>query len=608
MTLALQTYTSVASLQADTVLTPGQIVQTLGYSQPGIGGNTYEIIAAAGTADHGSLLALANSAIMARGLFPSGQVNVSQFGALAGTDSSDAFADALAFAPEVQVTAAELPYQISRELTASTCRRLFSEGAALHFTSVQDQRGLVFPDSNGLQLRGFTFTSQGTVDQFISAGPGDDLEIRNNTFDHAGASAALNGYQGGVFLNGVRRALIERNRFKNGHREVAPGSNNLDRALLIIGAANAAIQLRDNAFSNLIDAVYMDDCAGLCIDENTVTDTRGSAFIEQTPSGTNRQTQYLYNEFSNLGASAISRVLTEAEPVVGAELALFDDLLINGNIVEGWGKVTATQCLHIEKVAAAGGTTTQSQLKLVNNSLLQPAVAETDPQGNPVALTNNALKVIALDSVSVLNNVIRPWRADPGAVNAAESYTLTQGCNNVQIHNNEFSCKGTLTLAENHLGEYSFSNNQLSLNQPLRFANTDATRTPRLTVTDNQIDNTGAVAGPVYGLDATTTQADFTLIFTGNAVKTTLAKQDTDDDLSGKFMLGLAPSAALAQVVDNNMVEFSDALCSQKMIAGDLLHPIYYRELRGAGRISGNNIQYKTAINRTNQTFTVQAV
>ncbi len=99
------------------------------------------------------------------------------------------------------------PCQLDVEIHASVCRRLYSEGATLLFTALEQQRGLVFPDSNGLRVRGFTFATSGTVDQFISGGPGTDIQISNNTFDHAGCVASMSPYltykhEGNYIFNG----------------------------------------------------------------------------------------------------------------------------------------------------------------------------------------------------------------------------------------------------------------------------------------------------------------------------------------------------------------------------------------------------------------------
>lgn len=105
---AVVIFATVADMDADTTLTLGMKVRTLGYNTIGDGGdNDYTIVAAlTGTDDGGSYLDLSGSGLQAQGLFPGGRVNAAQFGAVAdyvpnsstGTDQSTKFNNALIFA------------------------------------------------------------------------------------------------------------------------------------------------------------------------------------------------------------------------------------------------------------------------------------------------------------------------------------------------------------------------------------------------------------------------------------------------------------------------------------------------------------------------------
>lgn len=592
MTTTLATYTTVASLQADTTLTPGQIVQTLGYSQPGLGGNTYEIIAVTGTPDSGSLLALDNSAVMARGLFPGGQVNVSQFGALAGTDSSDAFADALAFAPEVQVTAADQPYQISRELTASTCRRLLSDGAALHFTAVQDQRGLVFGDSNGLRVCGFSFTSQGRVDQYISAENGVDAQISDNSFDFAGCTGPLSGFEGGVYLKNTGQVRIHNNSFKGGWRDHnyhagTPGNgNNMVRTVYINNYGQSDIVIRDNRFNNVWTAVYAKNCNSLYFSRNIVEETADTAFFDRCTAGVSKKKRFVHNEFSNIGKAAIKTLDTNNDD----DNQWAEDAIVDGNTVHGWGVQVNSECILSGRNHTASGYKHSSvkarQLKIINNTLLQQTQT----------VTHHVLKLINVEGVVIANNTINPADA------AGDTDYLSQWCKNVSVQNNDFTYNGKLYLAYAHEGRYQFNNNSVTASAAVALEKSTAGISQQLTISNNQINNTGTVTASCFGLGISNVNDGVSLVFTGNRIRTTLARQDSNES-TAKNMITL--SDANTAIIDNNLIEFSDALATQKMIAGDIICPVHYAGMPGAARIYNDSIQFQSNAQRKDHLFSL---
>ena len=93
-------FDTVADMVADTNLTVGEKVQTLGYLSVGDGGgNDYHIVAAAtGTADGGAYIDLAGASLQAEGIFDNHIIHAEKFGAVTGREASAAIQAASDFA------------------------------------------------------------------------------------------------------------------------------------------------------------------------------------------------------------------------------------------------------------------------------------------------------------------------------------------------------------------------------------------------------------------------------------------------------------------------------------------------------------------------------
>ena len=100
-----KTFQTVASMIADTDLTIGDVVITLGYTSPNDGGgNSYEIVAAGtGTADNGSYINLTGISGQAEAYFENNIINVKKFGATGdgATDDTTTIVDAYTYAASV---------------------------------------------------------------------------------------------------------------------------------------------------------------------------------------------------------------------------------------------------------------------------------------------------------------------------------------------------------------------------------------------------------------------------------------------------------------------------------------------------------------------------
>ncbi len=600
------TYDCVASLLGDNSLVAGQIVQTLGYTPGGPGGNQYQIqqqdSASPATPDNGSLLTLGHNNLQARGLFPAGVVDVCQFGALPGQDSSTAFQQAMACARTVQITASTTPYLLSGDIIASRCRRLFSQGASLTFTATDKARGLVFDGCDGLSIQGLRFTTTGTVDQFIHARNGTDITLSDNHFDHAGCTAALQevdpdtGYirSGGVCLEGVNRVLISRNRFENGWRDHSydaanVGGNNLMRALYINNAGQTDIRIRDNRFTNVWAGVYAKNSNSLYVTANQFSATADTAIFDRCTGGVSRNKRFLNNQFYNIGKSAIKPLDSNNDN----DLVWGENALVDGNRIENWGvNIVSAGILsgrnYVRQGPAQGyqySPIKSRNLMITNNTLVQSVQCKT----------GRAFNIINTRGVLIDNNSVRP-KDDLAADNVLAHY-----CRDVRVSHNEFVYQGGLQLSYAHEGAYQFHHNQARAATAVQLYKEQPGISQQLLFADNQFSHTGTVSR-VYGLDITRISQRFTLVCTGNQVTTPIPAHDWHGSGS-RNLIGLP--YAQPQIIDNNLITFTDAHYSQKMLAGELANPLHNRGLPGAAALVNNAIQCKTTTARSGDLITL---
>lgn len=132
------TFGVVADMVADTTLSIGDIIQTIGYTTKGDGGdNMYEVVAAGtGTDDGGSYIDL--NTHQAQGLFPGNNYNVNQFGATGDgvTDDSAAINNALAYAETVGKMSFLLSTYVCDSVWNSINTGIKLEGAATGSTEI----------------------------------------------------------------------------------------------------------------------------------------------------------------------------------------------------------------------------------------------------------------------------------------------------------------------------------------------------------------------------------------------------------------------------------------------------------------------------------------
>ncbi|MCV6588680.1 MAG: hypothetical protein OIF57_06585 [Marinobacterium sp.] len=601
MSNSITLFKSVSDMVSDSSLQVGQIVQTLGYHAGSAeGGNVYEIVAAgSGIADGGSFINMSSTSLQAKGLFMNKQVNVAHFGAKPGMDSTEAFRKAMNFSKAVQVAPAETAYIISGEVETSTCRQLLSDGAKIKFTSTTAMRGLVFKKSTGLRIRGFHFETAGTVDQFISAIIGSDIEVSDNTFDHAGCSQGLNGHKGGLYLGSVSNVRILRNTFKNGWRDTQyhagnindqnNGGNNLLNALYISSTADeSGFYIKNNSFYNVWSAVYAANCNDLNIIENTVTKTADTGFFDRCTGAITYRKRILNNRLVDIGKSAIKALDTNNDSGAGGE-----DALVEGNSIENWGMNIPAACiLSANNYTSTGymrGDKVSKGLKVINNTMVQ-----TKP-----CLTCRPFNITNIEDVVIANNTIKPINKE------GESNQLTAHCKNVTVQSNLFAYTGNLRLAYKHEGDYSFTDNKVTTYGPIQFYRKTDGIDQRLVFSNNQVENLEEMAagtGGTYGLANLHITEGFSLVCTGNQFKVNAAK---DDGFGGGNKNMVVVLDSNSHIIDNNQVEFTDAICTQKMMAGDLLYPLHYRGLAGAARIDNGSVIYKASNERTGDLFIV---
>ncbi|MCV6591192.1 MAG: right-handed parallel beta-helix repeat-containing protein [Marinobacterium sp.] len=601
----IKVFDSVASMVADSTLQAGQKVKTLSYhAGAAVGGNVYEIINMGNNlADGGSFINLSVSMLQAKGMFPDGRVNVTQFGALGGLDSTEAFKSATAFTSQLYVAGFEQPYLISERIRSWVCRRLLADNAKVEFTSETEQQGFYFPKADGVRISGFSFTTSGRVDQFVAALGGKDIVISDNIFDHDHCSSKLTlEFGGGLLLGAVSQVRIENNVFKNGWRdhryhagnfETPDGknSNNLRRSVYISNSGQSDIKICNNSFINICAGIYTANCSDLQISGNTMTEIAGTAIMERCTGGVSRCKRITNNVIREIGKSAIKTLDTNNDTGAWGE-----DSIVEGNTIENWAMYIKSPAIlaanHYTSVGYERSENLSNTLKISNNNVYQ---SKQCLSGEPIFLNN-------IKDVYIEGNSINPMDS------VDDIFHMAFYCSNVKVSNNDFNFNGKVYLTYKHEGKYNFSNNTIVSSGALTMYKQTSGIEQSLIFSNNDVYNTGTEQSLFYGVGVINMSSGFKMVCTGNHFKVNATSQDGfgGDNIN---LIGLPVNADTSQhdshIIDSNLVEFTDKICTQNMIAGDLLHPVHFRGLAGAAKVDGNTIIYKASNMRSGDVYTV---
>lgn len=198
-----KSYVLVSDMIADTDLTVGEVVSTLGYHVAGIGGATYEISATAGTA----------AITLANGLYANIQVSdeiyLAQLGAESNDDISSLLADAVTLINKRGVVHLDAWYKINNavNINLSTNDNLTIDG---------HENNIFFDDNSSV----INFTVTGTYDRNVNIINCDFTGNNSNScLTFTGFSSALNrneirncnfsNFKNNIFIQNSRMFLID---------------------------------------------------------------------------------------------------------------------------------------------------------------------------------------------------------------------------------------------------------------------------------------------------------------------------------------------------------------------------------------------------------------
>jgi len=577
-------------------LKEGQIVTTKGYYTAGDGGGaTYLIKTAAafgGTPDGYGDHTLANFNVAVLQTINDSVVFL-QYGIKADGTTPDLLAWQAIFNSGYEINCFDTgsKSQVSGEITGGINTIIRGNGVQIECISTIVERCLVFSNASGLKISGVSFTTTGTVDQFIHMASGSGIELKNNTFDHDGCTALMSSYSGGVYGNGVAEVEIRKNVFKNGWRDLGfdagnVGGNNLYRSVDISNSGQHNIKFIDNEFNTVFSGAYVSNTNDLFFIRNKVITTADTAFFDRCTGGVTKRKRFIGNTFISIGKAAIKTLDTNNTN----DLVWAEDSIIEGNYIENWGMYIASECVLAARNISGSyvrSAIKAQRLKVINNVFRQTTSGDT----------TGCFKFINVDDVVVSGNTIEPIDS------LGDEQLLSQWCSNVSYDNNTWILNGHIRLSYAHEGKYKFTNNTVNCGDNITITDDVLGVTQIFKISDNLITNSNASPATAFGLQVSAVPADFVLNFTGNYISTNIAYTD-GNGAGNKNMVGLPFTSA--QLINNNIVQFTDQLATQIMLAGDLLYPVYYQGLPGASKNNGvAAITYKGTTSRTADVFTI---
>lgn len=581
---------NVTALRALTGITVGQSFYLEGHTNAGLGaGSLLATKAVTSEIDDNGLLFIVDGIVIER--IGALSVSFEDFGALEGLESSTSIESAVNSGVPVRTHKRSTPYIISRELVVAP-NDIRGQQTLLSFTSVSAERGFVFSTSSGLTFNGFLCSTTGTVDQFVSGGAGSGILLERNVFDHAGCIAAMASNVGGVHFDNISSAIFRKNICKNGWRDQGfdagnVGGNNLFRSIDITNSGQKSVKFVDNEFDTVWSAAYVSNTNVLHFRRNEVNNTADTAFFDRCTGSVTKVKRFVDNTFVDIGKAAIKTLDTNNNN----DLVWGENAIIRGNTIDNWGLYVASECI----LAGRGFTTSYIRtavkakgLKLIDNECTQSTAGDTF----------TALRLVNIDDVEMRGNTFAPIDV------LGNEQIISNWCSNLKSSGDTWTLNGHLLLSFGHEGSFKLSGATVVSSRALEIEQDTLTVTQRFQISDCYVEATEAVpTGNVYGVRVISIPADFVLSLTGNTFKPNITFEDSNT-VNSFNLVGL-PFAA-KQVIDNNIIEFTDQVAMQKMIAGDILNPVYFRGLPGAARLNGlSPIEYKGSTNAAGDVFTL---
>lgn len=523
-----------------------------------------------------------------------GEINSATIGCT-GEDDSGAvacfFSRAGKYLPVVSEVHVEKQTDVGADAAIVGVRGAAGQKPLLKIASLTSQRGIISSGGSFI-MGGLRVQNGGICDQVVAIENKTFVFINENDFDLSHAVAALTGgLSGGIYGSVVSNMAFERNTFTGAWRDHdfnagSPGGfggNNLARAVNIANPAGQKnVAFRWNVWDNVWSAVYISNTSDLCFEKNTVRDTADSGFFDRCTGGFSKNKRFIFNDFFNIGKAPIKTLDTNnINPSAFAE-----DAIIYGNNFYGWGMLIESECV----LAARGYSGGYVRQELKNKNVRIEANNFIQSEGS---LTKRFMLLCNLDGLYVGGNKFKLVEDDKD-----NDVYLAQWCRNVDIHANDFRTDSTITLAYRNEGSLTVRDNIFNVGDNLVIEGRTDGVSQNIKLTGNLIRNSNPAPFRHFALLVRDIGSSCDLVFDGNRCETLLPFEDSNEAASVN-MIGL--SYDMPRSIDNNIVVFSGGVVkTQKMIAGDILNPVYYAGTAGASRnTGGGTLLFKPTSART---------
>ena len=396
--------------------------------------------------------------------------------------------------------------------------------------------------------------------------------------DFSGFSGVVPGtladdFSRGIYLADCSDVSIRHNLFKNGWNDhaynasTAAAGNNMFRTVNVENHGQNGVSVTHNQFDNSWSPIYCSNTNFADLSYNTIRDTADTAIFERCTSGVTRYKSINFNKIFNAGKGAI-KILDSNNLTGKGHYAQ-----VVGNIIKNYALY-----LHTEAVFCQNYFNGTSYVEAPDN-LKATFLTVTQNQIFNDAADSNAFGISNCLHVNVSDNIVNIQFAGP------RQEAMGQWCKDVVFSGNDVTNINGGIIAYRS-DRVMIARNNLKLKGRIEIDSGAGAAGYWTKIVDNTLDNTTPAGSVVNAFGIALPNAGVGVLIGGievygNKFKTTVPYEDTNQ-LTGKNLMSVVTDANAARCfLDNNILEFSDAVKRQKSNFGDILNPLYYAGSRG---------------------------